>query len=60
MSILTTLVTALAACNLHLCVYGAFGATLLVRAYLAARDSRNELAREDAVIGLVHIMLALL
>jgi hypothetical protein len=59
MSMLIALVAALAACNMHLCVYGAFGAALLVRAYLAARNNRNELAREDAVIGLVHLMLAL-
>ena len=46
--------------NMHLCLYGAFGATLLHRSLLAARDHRYDVAREDAVIGLVHILLALL
>jgi hypothetical protein len=60
MSTLSSILGALAECNLHNCVYGAFGATLLFRAFLAARDHRNEVAREDAVIGLVHVMLAML
>jgi len=46
-------------CNMHLTLYSAFGAILLVRAYLAARNQKHEAAREDAVIGLVHILLSL-
>ncbi|WP_428485436.1 hypothetical protein [Rhodopila sp.] len=46
--------------NLHLCLYGAFGATLLHRSLLAIRDHRYDVARKDAVIGLVHILLAML
>jgi hypothetical protein len=60
MSILETALHAFAACNMHLCVYGAFGATLLYRSLLAMRDQRHDVAREDAVIGLVHILLAML
>ncbi len=60
MSVITPTINALAACNMHLSVYAAFGAILLVRAFLAARDRRYEAAREDTVIGLVHIMLSLL
>jgi hypothetical protein len=60
MSILTTALHAIANCNMHFCVYGAFGAALLHRALLALRDGRHDVAREDAVIGLVHIALALL
>ena len=45
---------------MHLCVYGAFGAALLFRSALAAHDRRHEVAREDAVIGIVHVVLAML
>ena len=47
-------------CNMHLCVYGAFGAILLCRSLLANRNHKQDVAREDMVIGLVHIILAML
>ncbi len=51
--------SAFASHNLHGCLYEAFGAALLLRACLAARDNRNDVAREDAVIGLMHVLLGL-
>jgi hypothetical protein len=60
MSILHTALILFANCNMHLCLYGAFGATLLHRALLALQDHRYDVAREDIVIGLVHILLAML
>jgi hypothetical protein len=60
MSTLHAALTLFANCNMHLCLYGAFGAILLLRSLLATRDHRYDVAREDAVIGLVHIMLAML
>jgi hypothetical protein len=60
MSTLHTAITLFANCNMHLCLYGAFGATLLHRSLLAIREHQYDVAREDAVIGLVHILLALL
>jgi hypothetical protein len=33
---------------------------LLVRAFLAARTNHHDVAREDAVIGLMHVLLGLL
>jgi hypothetical protein len=59
MSIISSVISGLAACNMHLSVYGAFGAILIVRAYSAVRDGRGQAAREDAVMGLVHIMLSM-
>jgi hypothetical protein len=60
MSILHTALILFANCNMHLCLYGAFGAALLHRSLLAIRDHQYDVAREDAVIGLVHILLATL
>ena len=59
MSIISPILSGLAACNMPLSVNGAFGAILLIRAFLAAQDHHHEAAREDAVIGLVHIMLSM-
>ena len=59
MSTLSQAYSALATCNMHLALHGAYGAILFVRALLAARDHRHEAAREDAVIGLVHVLLSM-
>lgn len=59
MSMPSITLTALAAGNMHACLYGALGAILLLRSFLMARDHQFDVAREDAVIGLVHIMLAI-
>ena len=59
MSILRIFLAALAVCNMRACLYGAFGAILLLRSFFMARDHRFDVAREDAVIGFVHVMLAM-
>lgn len=59
MLVLATVLNTLSACNLYLCLYGAFGAALLWRSLLAKRDNRHDVAHEDAVIGLFHVALAL-
>jgi hypothetical protein len=60
MSTIYVAATALAGCNLHFTLYSAFGAVLLVRAALALRVHRYEAAREDGVLGFIHIALAML
>lgn len=60
MSILHTVTAALAGCNLHLCLYGAFGAHLLHRAAVALRERRYDAAREHGVYGLVHVLMGML
>ena len=52
------IVAAFANCNMHMTVYGALGAILLLRSVLAANDRRYEAAVEDAVSGIVHVILA--
>lgn len=55
------LLAAFANCNLHFCIYGAFGATIMLRAFLFRRpDHSAEEARENFVHGVVYLCLGLL
>lgn len=60
MSTLNTFVAPLAACNLHLCFYGALGAVLLLRAALALSDRKFEEAGEHGAHGIVYFFLGFL
>ena len=51
---------ALANCNLHFCIYGAFGATLLLRAFLFRPVHNPDETRENFVHGMVYLCLGLL
>jgi hypothetical protein len=59
MTHLQDLLTALANCNLHFCIYGAFGITLMLRAVLCPPENPGE-AREHFVHGIVYVLLGLL
>jgi hypothetical protein len=56
---LQNLLTAAAHCNLHFCIYGAFGVTLMLRAALSRPEHLPE-AREHFVHGMVYVTLGLL
>jgi hypothetical protein len=60
MSYLHTIASLFAECNMHFCLYGAFGATLILRAVLDRRARHYTEAREHTVHGVVYFMLGLL
>lgn len=45
--------------NLHSCLYGALGATLMARAYTERHECHGIEAREHAVHGLIYICIGL-
>ena len=56
---LDTLLAALANCNLHLCLYAAFGIILMLRTVLCPPENPGE-ARELFIHGIVYVLLGLL
>ncbi|MDR6292096.1 hypothetical protein E9232_004634 [Inquilinus ginsengisoli] len=58
--IIDTIAASLHGCNLHFCLYAAFGAATIVRASVAARGKDLDEKREHIVAGLTHIIIAIL
>jgi hypothetical protein len=57
---LRDVLTAFANCDLHFCIYGAFGAVLVFRAALCGSEHYPGEARENFVHGIVYLALGLL
>jgi hypothetical protein len=47
-------------CNLHFCIYGAFGTMFMVRAALCRSEQKVGEAREHFVHGVVYFSLGLM
>ena len=60
MTNLQNIVSLFAECNMHFCLYGAFGATLIIRAVIDWRARHYNEAREHTVHGVVYFSLGLL
>jgi hypothetical protein len=60
MTELHNLVAVFANCNLHFCVYGAFGLMFMLRAALCRSEHFPGEAREHFVHGIVYFSLGLL
>lgn len=60
MTHLHSLLAAAAHCNLHFCIYGAFGVTLMLRAAFSRPEHVPGEAREHFVHGIVYVTLGLL
>jgi hypothetical protein len=57
---LQEIVAALADCNLHFCLYIAFGIMFVLRGALGGAKAGSGEAREDVLHGLVYLILGLL
>ena len=60
MPLIYDLSAAFANCNLHFCIYGAFGATIMLRAFLFGPERNSEETRENFVHGMVYLCLGFL
>jgi hypothetical protein len=54
------ILAAFANCNLHFCIYGAFGIIFMLRAVLCRAEHYPGEAREHFVHGMVYVSLGLL
>jgi hypothetical protein len=57
---MTFLLAAFADCDLHLCIYAAYGITLMLRAAFCRPEHNPGEAREHFVHGVVYLSLGLL
>lgn len=60
MTTLQNIANLLIGCNMHFCLYGAFGVTLVIRAILDWQEGHYDKARERATHGVVYCSLAFL
>jgi hypothetical protein len=60
MTFVQDLLAAFANCNLHFCIYGAYGVTLMLRAAYCRSEHTPQEAREHFVHGVVYLSLGFL